>query len=68
MPEDDRVAGFESHHLGGVANQKDLTVRFMECFDHYLKGAPAPKWPSEGVPYLKKDQNKEPPKPEPAKH
>jgi dipeptidyl aminopeptidase/acylaminoacyl peptidase len=48
----------EGHHLGGVANQKDLTVRFMEFFDHYLKGAPAPKWLSEGVPYLKKEQAK----------
>ena len=40
----------------------------MEFFDRYLKGAPAPKWLSEGVPYLKKDEKKEPPKPEPAKH
>ncbi len=45
----------EGHHLGGLANQKDLTVRFMEFFDHFLKGAPAPKWLSEGVPYLKKE-------------
>ena len=57
----------EGHHLGGVANQKDLTVRFMEFMDHYLKGAPAPKWLKEGVPYLKKDAKPEPPK-EPAKH
>jgi len=57
----------EGHHLGGVANQKDLTVRFMEFMDHYLKGAPAPKWLSEGVPYLKKDAKPEPAK-EPAKH
>ena len=57
----------EGHHLGGVANQKDLTVRFMEFFDHYLKGAPAPKWLSDGVPYLKKDEAKTPPKTEPAK-
>ena len=55
----------EGHHLGGVANQKDLTVRFMEFFDHYLKGAPAPKWLSEGVPYLKKAAKPEPAKPEP---
>jgi len=47
----------EGHHLGGLANQKDLTVRFMEFFDHYLKGAPAPKWLTEGVPYLKKQAN-----------
>jgi hypothetical protein len=51
-----------------VANQKDLTVRFMEFFDHYLKGAPAPKWLSDGVPFLKKDEQKSPPKTEPAKH
>ena len=52
----------EGHHLGGLANQKDLTVRFMEFFDHYLKGAPAPKWLTEGVPYLKKQASREPPK------
>ena len=52
----------EGHHLGGVANQKDLTVRFMAVFDHYLKGAPVPTWLSEGVPYLKKDEKKEPAK------
>ncbi len=23
-----------------------------EFFDHYLKGAPAPKWMTDGVPYL----------------
>ena len=52
--------------LGGVANQKDLTVRCREFFDHYLKGAPAAQWLSEGVPYLKKDAKPDPPK-EPAK-
>jgi dipeptidyl aminopeptidase/acylaminoacyl peptidase len=48
----------EGHHLGGLANQKDLTVRFFGFFDHYLKGAPAPKWLEEGVPFLKKDAAK----------
>ena len=52
----------EGHHLGGLANQRDLTVRFFEFFDHYLKGAPAPKWLEEGVPFLKKDAPKEPAK------
>jgi len=46
----------EGHGLRGLANQKDLTVRFFEFFDHYLKGAPAPKWLTEGVPYLKKGE------------
>ena len=29
----------EGHHLAGLANQRDLTVRVMEFFDHHLKGA-----------------------------
>ena len=33
----------EGHGLRGMANRKDLTVRFFQFFDHYLKGAPAPK-------------------------
>jgi hypothetical protein len=45
-----------------MANRKDLTVRYFEFFDHYLKGAPAAKWMTEGVPYLKKNE-----KPAPAK-
>jgi dipeptidyl aminopeptidase/acylaminoacyl peptidase len=44
----------EGHGLRGLANRKDLTVRFFEFFNHYLKGAPAPKWMTEGVPFLKK--------------
>ncbi len=32
-----------------------MTVRFFEFFDHDLKGAPAPKWLTEGVPFLEKD-------------
>jgi dipeptidyl aminopeptidase/acylaminoacyl peptidase len=44
----------EGHGLRGLANRRDLTVRFFEFFNHYLKGAPAPKWLSEGVPFLKK--------------
>ena len=31
-------------------------VRYFEFFDHYLKDAPAPKWLSEGVPFLKKNE------------
>jgi esterase/lipase len=46
----------EGHGLRGVANRKDLTVRFFEFFDHYLKGAPAPTWLSDGVAFLDKDR------------
>ncbi len=44
----------EGHGLRGLANRKDLTVRYFEFFNHYLKGAPAPKWMTEGVPFIKK--------------
>jgi esterase/lipase len=50
----------EGHGLRGMANRKDLTIRFFQFFDHYLKGAPAPKWLTEGVPFLDKDTVKEP--------
>jgi dienelactone hydrolase len=50
----------EGHGLRGMANRKDLTIRFFQFFDHYLKGAPAPKWLTDGVPFLDKDTVKEP--------
>jgi len=50
----------EGHGLRGMANRKDLTIRFFQFFDHYLKGAPAPTWLSDGVPFLDKDNVKEP--------
>ena len=49
----------EGHGLRGVANRKDLTTRFFQFFDHYLKDAPAPKWMTDGVPFLKKDERTE---------
>ena len=45
----------EGHGLRGLANRRDLTVRYFEFFDHYLKGAPAPEWMTQGVPYLVKE-------------
>lgn len=48
----------EGHGLRGMANRRDLTIRYFQFFDHYLKDAPAPKWMTEGVPYLKKDTTK----------
>ena len=44
----------EAHHLGRKENQKDFQIRMRQFFDHYLKGAPAPEWMTEGVPQLKK--------------
>ena len=45
----------EGHGLRGLANRRDLTIRYFQFFDHYLRGAPAPRWLTEGVPYLDKD-------------
>lgn len=44
----------EGHGLRGVANRRDLTIRYFDFFDHHLKGAPAPAWMTSGVPYLVK--------------
>lgn len=44
----------EDHNLTQRKNQKDLSVRLHQFFDHYLKGAPAPVWLEEGVPAVRK--------------
>jgi len=44
----------EQHHLTKEENQKDFQVRMKQFFDHYLKGAEAPAWMTEGVAFLKK--------------
>jgi dipeptidyl aminopeptidase/acylaminoacyl peptidase len=50
----------EGHGLRGLANRRDLTIRFFQYFDHYLKGAPAPKWMTDGVPFMVKDMARDP--------
>ncbi len=45
----------EGHGLRGLGNRKDLTIRYFQFFDHYLKGAPAAKWMTDGVPFLQKE-------------
>ena len=32
----------------------DFDTRMAQFFDHYLKGAPAPKWMTEGIPASRK--------------
>ncbi|UZD23021.1 prolyl oligopeptidase family serine peptidase [Algoriphagus halophytocola] len=44
----------EDHNLRQRKNRKDLSVRLSQFFDHYLKGAPAPLWMSEGLPAIQK--------------
>lgn len=41
----------EPHHLKKYPNKLDYSIKMKEYFDHYLKGAPAPEWIREGVPY-----------------
>ncbi len=46
----------ETHNLRAtsIANQIDLSKRMKQFFDHYLKGAPAPRWLTEGIPAIQK--------------
>jgi dipeptidyl aminopeptidase/acylaminoacyl peptidase len=44
----------EGHGLRGLANRKDLTVRYFQFFDHYLRDGKAPEWMSKGVSYINK--------------
>jgi dipeptidyl aminopeptidase/acylaminoacyl peptidase len=44
----------EAHNLVKRENRKDISVRELQFFDHYLKGAPAPVWLSTGVPAVDK--------------
>ena len=44
----------EDHNLVLRKNAKDLSVRLSQFFDHYLKGAPAPLWMTEGLPAVEK--------------
>ncbi|MCP4728329.1 MAG: S9 family peptidase [bacterium] len=46
----------EPHGLRKAANKKDLTIRRMQFFDHYLKDAPMPDWMQNGVEF--KDKTK----------
>lgn len=40
----------EAHNLNSRYNSKDLSVRLMQFFDHYLKDAPAPYWMTHDIP------------------
>ena len=44
----------EEHNLTERRNAKDLSVRLAQFFDHYLKGAPMPKWMKDGRPATEK--------------
>jgi dienelactone hydrolase len=44
----------DEHNLVRRANMKDLDIRMMEFFNHYLKGAPMPVWMKYGLPAVDK--------------
>lgn len=37
------------HTVRKPVDKKDFTIRYTQFFDHYLKGAPAPRWMTEGI-------------------
>ena len=39
----------EAHNLVRRPNRKDLSIRKMQFFDHYLKGEPMPYWMKYGI-------------------
>ncbi|MEX2284177.1 MAG: prolyl oligopeptidase family serine peptidase [Gemmatimonadota bacterium] len=44
----------ENHGLARKPNQQDYVKKQLEWFGHYLKGNPAPKWITDGVPYIQR--------------
>ena len=40
----------QGHVLLSQETQRDFTIRMKQFFDHYLKGAHAPKWMLDGIP------------------
>lgn len=44
----------EDHNLRKRPNRKDLSVRKMQFFDHYLQGAPSPYWMEKGISQMEK--------------
>ncbi len=45
------------HNLSRRADEKDLTRRMQQFFDHFLKNAPEPRWMKEGIPAIKKGKD-----------
>ena len=44
----------EPHWPVKLPNRKDFNIRMQQYFDHYLKGAPMPKWMESGVSAMEK--------------
>jgi dipeptidyl aminopeptidase/acylaminoacyl peptidase len=46
----------ENHNVARKSSQIDYHRRQLEWFDHYLKGAPAASWITEGQPFLERQR------------
>ena len=46
----------EGHGLRKLQNRVDFQYRLRQFFGHHLKGKPAPRWMTDGVPYLDKER------------
>jgi dipeptidyl aminopeptidase/acylaminoacyl peptidase len=44
----------EAHNLAKRPNRKDLSIRKMQFFDHYLKGSEMPYWMKSGISQVEK--------------
>ncbi len=44
----------EDHNLVRRPDRKDISIRKMEFFDHYLKGSPMPYWMKYGISQIEK--------------
>jgi len=44
----------DEHNLTKRQNQKDIQIRQAQFFDYFLKGKPAPRWITSGVPATEK--------------
>ena len=47
----------QPHWVITKANQIDYATRMQQFFDHYLKGAPPPRWMTEGLPAIDKGRS-----------
>lgn len=47
----------EGHGLRKLENRIDFQLRLQDFFDHHLRGAPAPSWMIDGVPYIEKGRH-----------
>jgi dipeptidyl aminopeptidase/acylaminoacyl peptidase len=48
------VYNTEAHNLVERKNRKDLSIRMMQFFDHFLKDAAMPVWMKDGIPAVHK--------------